>query len=1213
MPESRPSSTRYALPIYGRYPRVSAGRNEETPDPGGIAITSGDPRAILRRGAGEGFSEVDFLGRDGVGYRVRWTAYRARGRANGRLQAETRSLHRIADGAAIATGKTAVNEAVVARTDLTYDQFRRTVVLAQGEFDAFLLAGEGDRADLLEKITGTQVYTEISKRVRAGADEHRAALAVLVARRDTVGLLDAGARDAKVVERAAIDAAMPGLVAEQAYHAAALDHARSLSAAEARFTEASIQASEATAAVSGGEADAARVAELEAVERSRPMAEAVTATQDGLAAAEELLEKARAEVEAAEARLAPMRAGLASAHSADETGEGDLRTFTPTWSAADVLDARIGALVREAAAAADKATKAAADLDGARTRRTDLDRTHDGLATSRDAAAARIATDALMAPLASHAGEIAGLFAKRTAVARDRDAALAALTDARTRIAAADAATGSARERAVAARGTRARHLADRATLGEELRGLDAEAAEAGHAHLRVVLERLAVASDLVRRHGLAGIELERARGMQAKAEASRVTAAARRDAAERAHGQAGRARIEIAAVADLAERGASVEAANLRSALVAGRPCPVCGSADHPVGRDGHGPDALTDLAGTMRRRRSDIDAELARAGADIAQAAAEWADASARQETATREAAQAQASLSDAADAYAELKPGLASACIPAGMRDGPPAVPGPGAGDRLAAMTAAATAARAALAATLDRTRALSGEIRIRETAIAIADGEIAAAEEVILAEAGPRHDAALTAERERTRTEGLSERFESLVRELGPFLAAGGLDEAALVRDAEGTARRIAELGARYHEVRESHRGLVETLNDLLPRRAVAIEAEAAAARAEDGASRAAKDLTAALEEARQARARLLGGEPTDIHRARFTASRDQAREDHRMAREAVGIAAELHAAAANSAGHALDQRRRAQAALAEARGRFVASCGDRAPDAVIALLAVPPEALTALRDAQARLLRAHEAAEVALATRSTDLDGLRALPTVDVPATGAAAARVSETIAAHQRHRGALDADLARDDDARGRASDLSGKIEAAREGLLHWEAVDAAVGSPTGDRFRRFAQGVTLEHLARLANEQLRTLSPRYALVRSQGPDLALHVLDRDMGDELRGTRSLSGGERFLVALALALALSGLEGRQAFVDTLFIDEGFGSLDAETLDVAIDALETLQGQGRRVGVITHVAAMIDRIAVQVRVERRGNGRSVVRIVDGAMPG
>src|SRR5204863_514806 len=124
----------------------------------------------------------------------------------------------------------------------------------------------------------------------------------------------------------------------------------------------------------------------------------------------------------------------------------------------------------------------------------------------------------------------------------------------------------------------------------------------------------------------------------------------------------------------------------------------------------------------------------------------------------------------------------------------------------------------------------------------------------------------------------------------------------------------------------------------------------------------------------------------------------------------------------------------------------------------------------------------------------------------------------------------------------------------------------------------------------------------------RYRLARSAGADLALHVVDRDMGDERRATRSLSGGERFLVSLALALALSGLEGRQAFVDTLFIDEGFGSLDAETLDMAVDALETLQGRGRKVGVITHVAGMMERIAVQIRVEKRGSGRSVVRVVD-----
>jgi exonuclease SbcC len=176
------------------------------------------------------------------------------------------------------------------------------------------------------------------------------------------------------------------------------------------------------------------------------------------------------------------------------------------------------------------------------------------------------------------------------------------------------------------------------------------------------------------------------------------------------------------------------------------------------------------------------------------------------------------------------------------------------------------------------------------------------------------------------------------------------------------------------------------------------------------------------------------------------------------------------------------------------------------------------------------------------------------------------------------------------------------------EIETAQSELAIWQAVDDAIGSANGDRFRRFAQGITLDHLVQLANDHLNALSPRYRLVRGTAYDLTLHIIDREMADEIRATRSLSGGERFLVSLALALALSGLEGRSSFVDTLFIDEGFGSLGAEALDMAVDALETLQGRGQKVGVVTHVTAMIDRIVVQVRVEKRGAGRSEIRISD-----
>ena len=105
-------------------------------------------------------------------------------------------------------------------------------------------------------------------------------------------------------------------------------------------------------------------------------------------------------------------------------------------------------------------------------------------------------------------------------------------------------------------------------------------------------------------------------------------------------------------------------------------------------------------------------------------------------------------------------------------------------------------------------------------------------------------------------------------------------------------------------------------------------------------------------------------------------------------------------------------------------------------------------------------------------------------------------------------------------------------------------------------------------------------------------------------MIDNDMGAEVRSVYSLSGGESFLVSLALALALSSLSSTKMNVETLFIDEGFGSLDSETLSVALDALESLQNQGKKVGVISHVQEMVERIAVKVVVQKEGNGKSKI---------
>ena len=114
---------------------------------------------------------------------------------------------------------------------------------------------------------------------------------------------------------------------------------------------------------------------------------------------------------------------------------------------------------------------------------------------------------------------------------------------------------------------------------------------------------------------------------------------------------------------------------------------------------------------------------------------------------------------------------------------------------------------------------------------------------------------------------------------------------------------------------------------------------------------------------------------------------------------------------------------------------------------------------------------------------------------------------------------------------------------------------------------------------------------------------------LGLLVLDTEMGDELRSVHSLSGGETFLVSLALALGLASMASSTLRIESLFIDEGFGSLDPESLQLAMDALDGLQAQGRKVAVISHVQEMHERIPVQIQVRRQGNGLSSVEISGG----
>jgi exonuclease SbcC len=189
-----------------------------------------------------------------------------------------------------------------------------------------------------------------------------------------------------------------------------------------------------------------------------------------------------------------------------------------------------------------------------------------------------------------------------------------------------------------------------------------------------------------------------------------------------------------------------------------------------------------------------------------------------------------------------------------------------------------------------------------------------------------------------------------------------------------------------------------------------------------------------------------------------------------------------------------------------------------------------------------------------------------------------------------------QRQGEVNHHLENDQQRRERQKDILASIDKARKSYDDIAHLHSLIGSQKGDKFRRFAQGLTLDHLVYLANRQLDRLHGRYLLQRKDNAALELQVLDTWQGDNVRDTRTLSGGEGFLVSLALALALSDLVSHKTQIESLFLDEGFGTLDNETLDVALDALDSLNASGKMIGVISHVEAMKERIPVQIKVQK-----------------
>ncbi|MGB8663973.1 MAG: exonuclease subunit SbcC [Serratia inhibens] len=247
------------------------------------------------------------------------------------------------------------------------------------------------------------------------------------------------------------------------------------------------------------------------------------------------------------------------------------------------------------------------------------------------------------------------------------------------------------------------------------------------------------------------------------------------------------------------------------------------------------------------------------------------------------------------------------------------------------------------------------------------------------------------------------------------------------------------------------------------------------------------------------------------------------------------------------------------------------------------------------------EASALLAQAAQTLERQRQQRPEELDETQA----DAQALSQSLEALAQQLKTLQLRQGEVRNQLESDPARRLNQQSLFEQIGQSQQQYDDWSYLNQLIGSKEGDKFRKFAQGLTLDHLVYLANNQLGRLHGRYLLQRKTSDALELQVVDTWQADALRDTRTLSGGESFLVSLALALALSDLVSHKTSIDSLFLDEGFGTLDAETLDTALDALDSLNASGKTIGVISHVEAMKERIPVQIKVNKV-NGLGISRL-------
>lgn len=1199
------------LALYARLPRIKrekGGYEVSTGATGDEALPFTDCRHIIQRGQRTAYAEVDFLGCDNKRWRARWEVKTSQ--RSSKLPASTTELFELENTNSSSLEiscrktkhkKTETLELIRQKVGLSYEQFCRSVLLAQGDFAAFLKASSEERADLLEVMTDTQLYTELSKAAHERAKQEKKVLDDLQGQLRALNPLSDDERRQLETQRKQCEERCRELAQQSGIYAQAQQWYARQDALEAELQRAEEAHDNARQAQQEAEAQRTYLNRLDQAHRLRPLYERHAAATRELHQAVQKVTETKSRHEHALAALNENRSQAQQAEKKLADIKDEQTKRQPDIAQARDLDAQLKAAQQAASEAKTKLDAAKRELAERKQRLADVKQEYAKVTEAIAQNSRWLKANGHLELLANQQErwerDLAAYLNISTALAEQKDREAKLKADLERSLAELEQAQAALRD----AEGQLERDKQEREAAVRQLERLTAtRSPDARRAARRQLDEKQATLRAL---KGLA----EAAE----KAERDRAAAAQEVQAAQMAldeQQQAYEQRQQERAMLkdklqghqqDLLLAQATEELAARRpDLLVPGKPCPLCGSTEHP---DADKPAPAGALVAHLRgeveaaqQRLNDCTQSLQALHAQVAAQATQMESAHRRQD----EAAQAQAQL--LADWERQRWPDLPTSPLDPATRS------------TLDAVSANLDAERDRLEAEEADYEKARRERDAAQQAVDQSHERYGQAQAAYQRAANIRQQRDSDLKQCHTQREAQEQQLHRLAADLATVFAGHADWQAQLAADANAFLAQALSQSADWRATSQAQQEALDKQQDIECQLAVC---QSDVDRAQTTLEQAERDAAARADTCRQLetkRKTLLGGQPTEDFCRMLDAAVAAAEQVFRDAHQKLNVAEREKTRAQTDYETAQAQWREKSAAAQAAHDELQARLAETglSETELDALLAVPQTVQQELRQHLAEL---DEKVTQTAAVRQDKRQALAehrqsAVPTISREDLPAKIQTLEDDYQCTLQTIGQLTEKLRQDDATRQAKQALEAQFAAQETVHRRWAELDAVIGASDGKKFRLFVQNLQFQTLLDHANAYLRRLRQRYHLLPVPDPEasLELQVRDRDMGDTIRPISTLSGGETFLVSLALALGLAAMNANKVTLQSLFIDEGFGTLDPQSLETALGMLDELQATGCQIGIISHIPELAERIGYRIVVMRTGQGTSQVAV-------